>query len=459
MAKSSIKDMTQGSPIKLILGFALPMLLGYLFQQFYSMVDAIIVGKWLGVTSLAAVGATGSINFMIIGFCIGVCSGFAIPMAQRFGAGDYHSLRKYTANSVWASIVFSVVMTVAVCLLCMNILEWMRTPDDIIDEAYQYIFVIFLGIPVTYLYNLLASIIRALGDSRTPVYFLLLSSGINIVLDIISIGVFGMGVEGPAWATVISQGVSGLLCLIYMIKKFEILHIKREEWAYDRQCMKILCAMGIPMGLQYSVTAIGGVVLQAAVNGLGSMAVAATTAGSKISVFFSCPFDALGGTMATYAGQNVGAKKLDRIHQGIKSAVIIGSIYGITAFGVLTAFGKQIALLFVDAGEAQIIDRVHLLLVIISAFYVLLAIVNIVRFCIQGMGFSKLAILAGACEMVGRGVVGFGFVPLFGFTAACFASPAAWVLADAFLIPAYYICMKKMRILFGEERGNHDGNE
>lgn len=440
--------MTQGSPAKHIVGFALPMLLGYLFQQFYSMVDTVIIGQRLGVDSLAAVGATGSINFMIIGFCIGVCSGFTIPMAQRFGSGDYRSMRKFVANSVWASIAFSAVMTAVVCLLCRDILEWMRTPENIIEESYQYIFVIFLGIPVTYLYNLLAGIIRALGDSKTPVYFLVLASVINIVLDLVSIVVLKRGVEGPAVATVISQAVSGMLCLVYMKKKFDILHIQKEEWTLDGSHIKTLCAMGIPMGLQYSITAIGGVVLQAAVNGLGSLAVAAISASSKVSIFFSCPFDALGGTMATYAGQNVGARKIDRIEQGIRAAMVVGLVYSLVAFGVLYLFGDNIALLFVDAGETEIIGKVHLNLIIVSAFYIFLAIVNIVRFCIQGMGFSSLAILAGVCEMIGRGAVGFGFVPLFGYTAACFASPIAWILADAFLLPAYLICKKKLLRLF-----------
>ncbi|MDE6699613.1 MAG: MATE family efflux transporter, partial [Acetatifactor sp.] len=300
MAGKTTRDMTQGSPVKLILGFAMPMLLGLLFQQFYSMVDTIIVGKWLGVNSLAAVGSTGSINFMIIGFCMGVCSGFAIPVAQRFGSKDYVSLRKFVANSVWVSAVLASVMTVTVCLLCKPILQVMRTPGDIIDEAHAYIFVIFLGIPVTYMYNLLAGIIRSLGDSRTPVYFLIMSSVINIVLDIVSIRYLHMGVAGPAWATVISQAISGALCLVYIRKKFEILHLQRDEWKVDWHYIRNLLFMGVPMGLQYSITAIGSVILQTAVNGLGSSAVAAVTAGSKMSIFFCCPFDALGGTIATY---------------------------------------------------------------------------------------------------------------------------------------------------------------
>lgn len=453
MAKSTTKDMASGSPMKLILGFAIPMLLGLLFQQCYSMVNTIIVGKWLGVNSLAAVGSTGSINFMIIGFCTGICSGFAIPSAQKFGAGDYKALRKFVANSFWIATIFSVVMTIVFCLLCMDILRWMKTPSDIIDEAYSYIFVIFLGIPATYLYNLLAGIIRSLGDSKTPVYFLTISSVLNVILDLISIGILHMGVAGPAWSTVISQAVSGFLCLIYIRKRFDILKIKGDEWKFDGYYVKMLCMMGIPMGLQYSITAIGSVILQTSVNSLGSLAVASVTAGGRVSNFFCCPFDALGGTIATYAGQNVGAKRLDRINQGVKAAILIGAIYSVVACLVLSFFGKTISLLFMDAGEVEILHQVQQFLLYNSLFYIPLALVNIVRFCIQGMGYSAFAILAGVCEMGARTLAGFLLVPLFGYTAVCFASPLAWVCADLFLIPAYLHCMKKLRKMFGEYEG------
>lgn len=449
MAEKKTRDMTQGSPLKLILGFALPMLLGLLFQQFYSMVDTIIVGKWLGVDSLAAVGSTGSINFMIIGFCMGVCNGFAIPVAQRFGSKDYVSLRKFVANSVWVSAFLAIVMTIAVCMLCMPILRLMNTPDNIIDEAYSYIFVIFLGIPVTYLYNLLSGIIRSLGDSKTPVYFLILSSIINIILDIVSIGLLNMGVAGPAWATVISQGISGVLCLLYIYKKFEILHIAKNEWRIDWSHIMTLLYMGLPMGLQYSITAIGSVILQTSVNGLGSQAVAAVTAGSKMSMFFCCPFDALGGTIATFAGQNVGARKPERVDRGIKAAVLIGFIYSLAACAILVFFGDTIALLFLDADETTILSNVHKLVCANSAFYMALTLVNVVRFCIQGMGYSAFAIIAGVCEMTARAIMGFGLVPLLGFNAVCFANPLAWIMADAFLVPAYLICRRRLRRMLG----------
>lgn len=450
MEKSEMRDLTSGSPMKLILGFAVPMLLGLLFQQLYNMVDTIIVGKCLGVSALASVGSTGSINFMINGFCIGVCSGFAIPVAQKFGAGDYKGLRKFVANSAWLSVIFAAVMTAVVGVLCMNILVWMRTPADIIQGAYDYIFIIFLGIPVTYLYNLLAGIIRSLGDSKTPVYFLLLSSVMNIFLDIFTILVLGMGVSGPAYATVISQGVSGILCLIYMIRHYPVLKMTKEERKLDMGMVKVLCSMGIPMGLQYSITAIGSVVLQAAVNSLGSMAVAAVAAGSKVSLFFCCPFDALGGTMATYAGQNVGAKKLDRVREGVKMATILGAIYSVIAFAILLFGGKYIALLFVDAGETEIISQVSLFLIGNSLFYIPLTVVNVYRFAIQGLGFSTFAILAGVCEMAARTFVGFFLVPVFGYIPICIASPLAWICADLFLIPAFKHCIEKLKILFGE---------
>lgn len=450
MQKNEVKDLTVGSPMKLILNFAIPMLFGFLFQQFYNMVDTIIVGKCLGVSALASVGSTSSINFMIIGFCTGVCSGFAIPVAQKFGAGDYAGMRRFVANAGWLAAAFAAVMTTVVGFLCMHILQWMNTPGDIIQGAYDYIFVIFLGIPVTYLYNLLAGIIRSLGDSKTPVYFLLLSSLLNIALDFFTILVLGMGVGGPAIATVISQGISAVLCLIYMIRHYPILHMKQDEWKPDPSKFLVLCGMGIPMGLQYSITAIGSVVLQTAVNALGSMAVAAVSTGSKVSMFFCCPFDALGGTMATYAGQNVGAKKLDRVKEGLKAASMIGMLYSVIAFVVLLFGGKYIALLFMDADQTEIIGRVATFLAANSLFYIPLTLVNVVRFTIQGMGFSTFAILAGVCEMAARSLVGFCLVPVFGFLPACFASPLAWVFADIFLVPAFFHCLKRLRVMFGE---------
>ncbi len=444
MAGDTTKDMTQGSPMKLILGFSIPLLFGFLFQQFYNVMDTIIVGRVLGVNALAGGGSTGALNFLIIGFCMGVCNGFAIPLAHKFGAKDYSGMRRFIANGMWLSILFSAVMTIATAVFCREMLMAMKTPDDIFSYAYSYIFIIFLGIPATYLYNMLSGIIRAMGDSKTPLVFLTLSSFLNIALDLVCIISLHMGVAGAAVATVVSQAVSGVFCLIYMIKKFPLLRMEKEEWKINIQYMKTLCGMGIPMGLQYSITAIGSVILQAAVNTLGAAAVASVTAAGKVGMFFCCPYDALGSTMATYGGQNVGAKKPERLGQGIKASMIIASVYSVFALLIAYLFGAELSSLFVDGADAQLLADARMLLIINSIFFIPLAVVNVVRFLIQGMGFGVLAITAGVCEMVARSLAGMLLVPAFGFIGVCFASPLAWIFADAFLIPAYFHVRRKL---------------
>ena len=439
-----VKDMTNGSPSKHILGFAVPMLFGMLFQQFYNLVDTIIVGKTLGVEALAGVGATGSINFMIIGFCMGVCNGFVIPVAQCFGAKKPADLRKYVFNGYICSIVFAIVLTLASVIFCRRILIIMNTPVDIIDHAYNYIVVIFIGIPTVFLYNMVSGVIRSLGDSKTPVVFLVLSSIINVVLDFFLILVCKMGVAGAGWATVTSQLISGLTCLIYMYKKYDILKGDKSERVLDRRFITNLCMNGVPMGLQYSITAIGSTILQAAVNTLGSTYVAAMTAGSKMFNFTCCPFDALGSTMATYAGQNVGAAKIKRLGQGVRSAMIIGSVYSVLSLIALYFTTDYIALLFVNASETTIIALTRQFILASACFYIPLTGVNVVRFCIQGMGFSVFAISAGILEMIGRAFAAIILIPSIGFMGACLASPIAWIAADAFLFPAFIHCAKKL---------------
>ena len=439
-----VKDMTNGSPSKHILGFAVPMLFGMLFQQFYNLVDTIIVGKTLGVEALAGVGATGSINFMIIGFCMGVCNGFVIPVAQCFGAKKPADLRKYVFNGYICSIVFAIVLTLASVIFCRRILIIMNTPADIIDHAYNYIVVIFIGIPTVFLYNMVSGVIRSLGDSKTPVVFLVLSSIINVVLDFFLILVCKMGVAGAGWATVTSQLISGLTCLIYMYKKYDILKGDKSERVLDRRFITNLCMNGVPMGLQYSITAIGSTILQAAVNTLGSTYVAAMTAGSKMFNFTCCPFDALGSTMATYAGQNVGAAKIKRLGQGVRSAMIIGSVYSALSLIALYFTTDYIALLFVNASETTIIALTRQFILASACFYIPLTGVNVVRICIQGMGFSVFAISAGILEMIGRAFAAIILIPSIGFMGACLASPIAWIAADAFLFPAFIHCAKKL---------------
>ena len=442
------KDLTSGSPMRLILGFTLPTLFGLLFQQFYNLVDAMIVGKLLGAQALGAVGSTGSINFFVIGFCLGVCSGFAIPVAQRMGAKDYPQMRRYVANAAYLSAAMALVLTVVTGVFCRDIMAAMDTPADLFEDANAYIFIIFMGIPVVFLYNLLASIIRSLGDSRTPVYFLALSAVLNIALDLIFILLFRAGVAGAAIATVLSQAVSGVACLVYMIRRFPILRVTREERQLSADACKALCAMGLPMGLQYSITAIGSIVLQTSVNALGSIYVTAISTGSKVYQLLACPFDAMGAAMATYCGQNVGANRLERLNQGVRACSLLGFGYSAVALAGMLLFAPQCVMLFLSSAEPQLellLGLTTQYIIILAAFFFPLALVNILRFSIQGMGFSTFAILAGVLEMIARSVVGRFFVPGMGYTAACFASPAAWICADLFLIPACLGCIAHLK--------------
>lgn len=447
MSDGRVKDLSVGSALKLILSFMLPLIFGLLFQQFYSMVDTVVVGKFLGVDALAGVGSTGSINFLVLGLCNGVCAGFAIPVAQKFGQKDFDGLHRFVGNMIWLGSAIALVVTLVTTGLCSQILMWMDTPADTFDYARDYIFLIFLGIPATMLYNLLSGILRSLGDSRTPLFFLILSSLLNVALDVAFILVFRMGVAGAGWATLLSQLISGVLCLVYMARRFPILRLSREDlrprWVYARH----LLGMGLPMGLQYSITAIGSILLQTAVNSLGAGAMAAVTAGSKVSMLCACPFDAMGTTIATFAGQNLGAGKPERVHQGVKDCTVLGVVYSVAIFAVMSLAGQGIATMFLDTADPTAMERIapmsQQFLMVNLAFYVPLLFVNLLRFTIQGLGFSELAVVAGVFEMVARGVFGVCLVPMLGFTAACFASPAAWVMADVFLFPAYVHCIRK----------------
>ncbi|MCR5289019.1 MAG: MATE family efflux transporter [Treponema sp.] len=439
-----IKDLTEGKTLSLILGFSIPLLFGYLFQQFYNVVDTIIVGKFLGVDALAAVGATGPVNFLTIGFVLGLCSGFSIPISQKFGAKHFDTMRKYVYTSALLSVGFSVLLTVITVAFCKPLLRIMLTPPNIINQSTSYIRIIFLGIPLIFLYNMVSGIIRAVGDSKTPVIFLLISSVLNIVLDLVCIINLHLGIAGAALATIISTGIAGIISFIYLIKTYDILKLKPEDKKIGIKHIVTLCNVGIPMGLQYSVTAIGSVILQVSVNTLGSNAVAAVTAGAKINMFICTPFDALGVTMATFGGQNAGAGKFDRLKKGVVQSSLLAFAYGIIACLILILWGDTISLLFLDASNTEIIHNTHTFLIMNSSFYFSLALVNIVRFMIQGMGFSAFAILSGIFEMIARTFIGLFAVPIFGFGAVCFASPAAWILADFFLIPAFLHCWNQL---------------
>ena len=447
MTNNRTRDLTVGSPMRLVLSFMLPLTFGLLFQQLYSMLDTMVVGKLLGVEALAGVGSTGSINFLVLGLCNGICAGFAIPVAQKFGQKSYDDLRRFVGNMIWLTASIALTVTLVTTSLCRHVLTWMGTPAEVFSYAYDYIFIIFMAIPATMLYNLLSGIIRSLGDSRTPLMFLILSSVLNVALDLLFIVVFRMGVAGAGWATLLSQLISGVLCLVYMIRRFPILHLSREDLVLRPVYAWHLLAMGLPMGMQYSITAIGSILLQSAVNGLGASAMAAVTAGSKVSMLCVCPFDAMGTTAATFAGQNLGAGKPERIHQGIRDCTLLGGVYSIVILLALYFGGGEMTRLFLDTGDqastAAVIPLSRQFLMTNALFYIPLLFVNLLRFTIQGMGYSELAVLAGVMEMVARAVFGLCLVPWLGFNAVCFASPAAWVMADLFLFPAYYRCLRK----------------
>lgn len=439
------KDMTTGSPLKNIIRFCLPLMVGNLFQQFYNMADTIIVGQFVGKNALSAVGSVGPLNFMIIGTVIGLCTGFAIPIAQRFGAQDIQNLKKYVANIIYTSIVVGAIFTCVAVLFARPLLEVLNIPIELRDEAYSYIVVIFAGIGATMLYNLLASIVRALGDSKTPLYFLLFSSFLNIGLDLLLIIVFQMGVRGAAVATVVSQFISGVLCFIYVKRSFPILHLTKETRALDFTFIKNLLKNGLPMALQFSITAIGSVMLQSCVNGLGADCIAAVTIGGKTQLMIVLPAETIGITMATYCGQNLGAKKFDRIEKGVHRGVALAFGYAAIGFCVARFLGPYLSLLFIDGSETEIIALAQQYINAGSYFYLILSLLFVLRNALQGLGYSLTAMTAGVFELIARGIMGFGFVNTIGYAAACVANPVAWIAADVFLIPAYIIVSRKVK--------------
>ena len=345
MAQS--KEMTSGPCLPLIFNFTLPLLLGNMLQQTYSLIDAAIVGKFLGINALASVGASTSVVFLILGFCNGCCGGFGIPVAQKFGARDYVSMRRLVSVSLKLAGMMSVGIALITCLLCAFILRTMQTPENIFQDAYWYLLITFIGVPCTFFYNLLSSIIRALGDSKTPFWFLLFSTILNILLDLFCILILDWGVAGAAVATVFSQGVSAVLCYLYMMRHFEILKGTSAEHKFRGALAKTLLYIGVPMGLQFSITAIGSIMLQSANNALGTACVAAFTAAMRIKMFCMCPLESLGIAMATYSGQNYGAGKPKRIWLGIKASVLMMVIYCGFMFVVLMLGARTFALLFV----------------------------------------------------------------------------------------------------------------
>ena len=453
--KSAQSDMTSGSPMKIILWFTLPIFIGNVFQQFYNMADAVIVGKFVGNNALAAVGSTGTIMFLINGFVIGMTAGFTVLTAQKFGAGDERGIRKSVTGAAWLSLIVGLILTAAFMVFMKPLLTLMNTPADIFDDAYAYIMIISGGILAQMLYNLLASILRALGNSRVPLYFLILSAVLNIVLDLVFVIVFQMGAAGAAVATIISQGVSGLICLVYIGKKVQLLRMTKEDWKPQTTLLSAQLKVGIPMALQYSITAIGTMMVQSSLNILGSTLVAAYTAAGKIEQVVTQAYIAMGTTMATYGAQNMGAGDVPRIRQGFKACTIIGIVYSFIAAAFVMTAGKYMTYLFVSEDVGTIMNSVDIYLKCVGIFFIPLAVVNIYRNGIQGLGYGLLPMTAGIAELIGRGVVAVIAAGQRSYLGVCLASPAAWILAGGLLIVMYYYIMNHdIKKIFRGSAGN-----
>ena len=438
-------DLTDGKPGKLILFFTVPLLIGNLFQQFYSMADTIIVGRTINVNALAAVGATGAISFLILGFVQGITSGFSVITAQRVGADDEDGIRRSVATSLILSVGVTIVFTILSVFTARPLLELMRTPSDIIDDAYRYIIVIYYGIVAAVFFNLFSSILRALGDSKTPLLFLIVACAINIVLDFACILIFHMGVAGAGWATIIAQAVSAVLCLFYSLKKFPVLRLKKEDFAFSWRFAWEHLRIGIPMAFQFSIIAIGVMIMQAALNDFGSQTVAAFTAASKIENIVTQPLNSLGMTASVFAAQNYGAGKIARIREGVRKSTLFSLTWAI-AGGLLVIFGGQfLTQLFVGESAPAVLEQSQYYLNIMGIFLFPLGQLFIYRNVLQGMGRGGVPVFVGFVELAMRAFAAFCLTIPFGYLGVCLANPVAWIGAAVPLAIAYFYCMHKMK--------------
>lgn len=430
--------------MKVLLEFTLPVFIGNVFQQFYNMVDAVVVGKFVGTKALAAVGSTGTISFLIIGFLLGITAGFTVLTAQKYGAGKMDEMRQTVGNALLLTVIVSAVMIVVSMAGMHSLLKLMNTPEDIFKDAYGYIMIICGGILAQALYNILASILRALGNSKIPLYFLILSALLNVVLDLVFIIIFKLGAPGAAWATVIAQGTSGLLCIVYIMKCIPELRLTRDDWKLRWSLAAKQIGIGIPMGLQYSITAIGTMMVQTALNMLGSYAVAAFTAGSKIEQIFTQAYVAQGTASATYNAQNIGAGRLDRVKKGFHASHMIGIVYSIVVGAILFIFGKYFAYLFISDNISQVLPMVDTYVKCVAVFFIPLYFVNVLRNGIQGMGYGLLPMMAGVAELAGRGITALVAAQHSSYIGTCLASPVAWIFASCLLGFMYIFVMRDM---------------
>lgn len=428
-SRQGTMDLTTGSPVKQILLFSLPLILGTLFQQLYSFVDTVMVGRLIGTDALASVGATYSLHFLILGFVQGTCVGFGIPLAQAFGAKEREEYQRFFWNGSFICAVMAVILTVSMTVLTDGLLNLMNTPSDILAGASVYVKIIFLGIPASILYNFCAGALRAAGDSSHPFYFLLFTSLLNMILDYLFIVPLHMGVAGAAFATVLSQLLSGLLNLYWLIQKTDLLKDCGKTRKVSVFHIKRLSIVGFPMGFEYSISALGAVVMQGAINRLGSTAVAGQTAGEKIRQMFTLPMESVGMGMATYVGQNDGADRPDRIRDGIRAGLLIQWIYCAVVWAVIFVGKGFFTSLVLGTRTGETAELCIQYLTIISTLFAVHGALMIMRNTLQGMGYSAHAVLSGAGELIGRSIGAYLAVDFFGFAGICFANPMAWFLA------------------------------
>ena len=444
------KNMTEGNPLKIILLFSIPVLLGNLFQQFYNMVDTIIVGQYLGEEALAAVGSTGCLMFLVLGFANGIAQGFGVMISHSYGAKDYKLLKHYVALSLLLTVAISAILTTITVSGSRLLLLWMNTPENIFELANNYIQVIFAGIILTMGYNVAAGILRGIGDSKTPLYFLILSSFLNIFLDVFLIVVIPLGTAGAAYATIISQGISALLCYIYMFRKFDVLKLHRDDIYVDLVGVINILSVGIPMALNYSITAIGTMIFQSAVNVFGSGVVAAYTAASKVSNIATQTLPTLGTAMATYCAQNLGAGKVHRIFDGMKQAFFLCIVTAALAAAICTLGGRFIVSWFINNPSEEVFSYAMQYLYTISWFMLPLAWIFAYRNALQGLNQGFVPMISGIVELVSRYAVILLFAKPFGYAGVCFADPAAWVTTGVLLMVTYFLWKRKIEKRLGQ---------
>lgn len=447
MSKTNTVDMTKGNPLPILIKFAIPLVLGSIFQQLYSFVDTAIVGRCISVQALSAVGVTGALNFLVLGLTMGSAMGFGIPISQAVGADNKEDISRYFWNGLYLCLGIGLVISVGVSVFVEPLLVWMNTPSELLDMSVAYLRVIFLGQITTVLYNYFAAVLRAFGDSQRPFYFLLVSSGLNIVLDLVLILVIPMGVAGAALATVISQGVSVLLCVWWLFKKMHVVHKADENgvsWMKpSAQHIKTSCIIGVPLGLEYSVTSIGNVILQSSINSMGAVVAAGQICGERIRSIATMPMENVGMAIATYVGQNYGARRLNRIKEGVKAGMIINVAYCAVAWAVLFVLKKPLVyLLLGEVVSAEAMAAVEYLSVITTLF-VFHGSLMVFRNTVQGMGYSASALAASVMEIIGRSGAGILAVTFNSFFIICVSSPAAWILAMLMCMILYAYYMRK----------------